>query len=197
MGKRITSLKNSIRKHRLYSLKDVALFIIITAAIHFAWKWWQVGFEFAPITQFMYDIMVAMASEVYRESSWIISGMIEIEKVEISLNMIFPEGSMMWVNSGCSGLKQMIQFTLLMLIFPGPWKKKLWFIPLGIAVMHLTNIFRIVGMALVVDNWPQHGDFSHDYIFRPFFYLVIFLLWVWWVEKLRLKKTHSQNNLTL
>ena len=185
MRKQIDFIKKSIRKHGLYSLKDVALFIIITLAIHFAWKWWQLSFEFAPITQFMYDLMVAMASEVYRESSWIISGMIEIEKAEISLNMIFPEGSMMWVNSGCSGLKQMIQFALLMLIFPGPWIKKLWFIPLGILVMHITNIFRIVGMAVVVDNWPQYGDFSHDYIFRPFFYLVIFLLWVWWVEKLR------------
>jgi exosortase/archaeosortase family protein len=176
-----------INKHRLYSLKDVALFIIITAAIHFAWKVWQNSFEYAPITQFMYDLMVLMSTEVYSESSWIISGFIEIETVEISLNMIFPEGSMMWVNSGCSGLKQMIQFALLMLIFPGPWKKKLWFIPLGIVVMHLTNIFRIVGMAAVINNWPQYGDFSHDYIFRPFFYLVIFLLWVWWVERLRRK----------
>jgi hypothetical protein len=36
-----------------------------------------------------------------------------------------------------------------------------------------------------MNNWPQHWDFSHDYLFRPFFYLVIFLLWVWWVEKIR------------
>jgi exosortase/archaeosortase family protein len=183
----LTSIKDFAKKQRLYSLKDVILFIIITLAIHYLWKWWQNSFEYAPITQFMYDLMVAMSTEVYRESSWIISGFIEIETVEISLNMIFPEGSMMWVNSGCSGLKQMIQFALLMLVFPGPWKKKLWFIPLGIAVMHITNIFRIVGMAVVVNNWPQYGDFSHDYIFRPFFYLIIFLLWVWWAEKLRRK----------
>src|SRR5210317_1426934 len=117
----LTPIKDFIKKQRLYSLKDVVLFIIITLAIHYLWKWWQNGFEYAPVTQFMYDLMVAMSTEVYRESSWIISGFIEIETVEISLNMIFPEGSMMWVNSGCSGLKQMMQFALLMLVFPGPW----------------------------------------------------------------------------
>ena len=183
----LTTIKEFGKKQRLYSLKDVFLFIIITLSIHYLWKWWQVSFEYAPITQFMYDLMVIMSTEVYRESSWIISGFIEIETVEISLNMIFPEGSMMWVNSGCSGLKQMIQFALLMLVFPGPWIKKLWFIPFGIVVMHITNIFRIVGMAVVVNNWPRYGDFSHDYIFRPLFYLIIFLLWVWWAEKLRSK----------
>ena len=185
MDRTKTSIGKYLKDQRLYGYKAVALFIIITVVIHFAWKFWQNSFEYAPITQFMYDLMVWMSTEVYRESSWIISGMIEIEKVETSLNMIFPEGSMMWVNSGCSGLKQMMQFALLMMVFPGPWKKKLWFIPLGLVIMHITNIFRIVGMAIVIDNWPQYGEFSHDYIFRPLFYVVIFLLWVWWVEKLR------------
>ena len=30
---------------------------------------------------------------------------------------------------------------------------------------------------------PDHWHFTHDWILRPFFYVVIFLLWVWWVEK--------------
>ena len=54
--------------------------------------------------------------------------------------------------------------------------------------MHLTNLFRMVGLAVVMNNWPEYWDFSHDNLFRPFFYLVIFLLWVWWVEKIRVPK---------
>jgi exosortase/archaeosortase family protein len=78
----------------------------------------------------------------------------------------------------------MIQFVLLFLIFPGPWRKKLWFIPLGLLIVHLTNLFRIAGLSVVTVTVPEYWDFSHDYLFRPFFYVVIFLLWVWWVEKL-------------
>jgi len=185
MGKRRTSIKEFIRKHKLEALKDVMLFIIITLVIHIAWRIWQTQFNYAPLRSFIYGLMDLLSAEVYRESAWIISGLIDIVRVDETMYMHFPNKAIMYVNNSCSGLKQMIQFALLMLIFPGPWKKKLWFIPLGVLIMHLTNIFRMVGLAVVMNNWPYQWDFFHDYIFRPFFYIVIFMLWVWWVEKIR------------
>jgi len=74
------------------------------------------------------------------------------------------------------------------MLFPGPWKKKLWFIPLGIAIIHLTNVLRIVGLAIVMNNWPWHFNFSHDLIFRPIFYVVIFALWLIWVERVHSRR---------
>jgi len=188
MRKYYNSVKQFIRKHKIEVLKDVALFIMITLAIHLVWRFWQLRFDYAPIHDFMYDLMGIMSAEVYRESAWLISGMIDIVKVDETMYMYFPNDAIMFVNNGCSGLKQMLQFTLLMLIFPGPWKKKLWFIPLGILIMHLTNLFRMVGLAVVMNNWPWQWHFSHDYIFRPLFYIVIFMLWVWWVERIRSRK---------
>ena len=188
MKKQITSIKEYVKKHRLSFLWDVFLFIIITLVIHLGWRFWQTRFEYEPIQDFMYGLMSIMTREVYYESAWIISQFIDIVRVDETMYMHFPNKAIMFVNMGCSGLKQMMQFTLLMLVFPGPWKHKLWFIPLGILIMHLTNLFRMVGLAVVMNNWPQHWDFSHDSLFRPFFYLVIFLLWVWWVEKIRVPK---------
>jgi len=188
MKKSIASINDFIIRHKLAVLKDVALFIIITLVIHIAWRIWQTQFEYAPIQDFMYSLMGMMAREVYYESAWIISGFIDIVRVDETLYMHFPNKAIMYVNNGCSGLKQMMQFTLLMMVFPGPWKKKLWFIPLGLLVMHLTNLFRMVGLAVVMNNWPQYWDFSHDNLFRPFFYVIIFLLWVWWVERIRNRK---------
>jgi exosortase/archaeosortase family protein len=74
-----------------------------------------------------------------------------------------------------------------MVLFPGPWKKKLWYIPIGLIVIHLTNIFRIIALSVIVMEWPQYWTFSHDWILRPFFYVVIFIMWVIWVEKFRTK----------
>ena len=183
----LAGIREFIRKHHLDSLKDVAIFIIITLVIHLVWKLWQTQFNYAPITDFMYGLMGMMAKEVYRESVWMIAGMYDIVRVDETMYIYFQDGDIMYVTRGCSGLKQMIQFALLMLVFPGPWKKKLWFIPLGIVIMHLTNLFRMVGLGVIMNNWPEHWHFSHDYIFRPLFYLVIFLLWVWWVERMRQK----------
>ena len=193
MGNVLISIKNFIRKHHLEVLKDVALFILITAVIHFAWRFWQTQFNYAPIKDFMYGLMGLMAAEVYRESVCVIYSILDITRVDETMYMYFPNQAIMYINDSCSGLKQMLQFGLLMLIFPGPWRKKLWFIPLGMLIMHLTNIFRMIGLAVIMNNWPWYWHVSHDYIFRPLFYLVIFLLWMFWVE--RMQKTEVRNQI--
>lgn len=188
----ISNIKAIIIRNRLHVLKDVLLFIIITVFIHISWRFWAVNFNYAPISKFMYDLMGLMAEEVYRESAWMIDGLLNIVRDDESMQIYFPNNCMIYVNSGCSGLKQILQFSLLIFLFPGPRMKKLWFIPLGVIIVHLTNVIRVVGLAMVMNYWPQHWDFSHDYVFRPLFYVVIFVLWVIWVE--RLKDKHSKSS---
>jgi exosortase/archaeosortase family protein len=184
MAGQYARIKQFIRKHRLHVLRDVALFILITLLIHFIWRFWQVHYNYAPVRDFMYGLMGLLSAEVYRESAWVISGFYDIVRVDETMHLYFPNECIMYVNDSCSGLKQMLQFALLMVVFPGPWKHKLWFIPMGIVVMHLTNLFRVIGLAVVMNHWPQYWEFSHDYLFRPFFYMVIFFMWVLWVEKI-------------
>ncbi|MDT8392765.1 MAG: archaeosortase/exosortase family protein [Bacteroidales bacterium] len=185
MAERLKKIKQFIKKHQLVVLKDVGLFVIITLLIHFVWRFWARGFDYAPIHNFMYDLMDVMAAEVYRESAAIISGLYDVVRIDDKMHIYFPNNSMMYVNAGCSGLKQILQYALLIFLFPGPWIKKLWYIPLGIIIIHITNVLRVVGLGMVMNYRPQYWDFSHDFIFRPLFYVVIFVLWVIWVEKLK------------
>ena len=183
----LEKISDFVRKHHLYVLKDVVIFILITLVIHFVWRFWAKQFNYAPINEFMYGFMDILAAEVYRESVWMIAGLYDIVSVDETMYMYFPNQCIMYINESCSGLKQMLQFSLLIMLFPGPWIKKLWFIPLGMIIIHLTNLFRVVGLAVVMNNWPQYWDFSHDYIFRPIFYVVIFALWLYWVERVNKK----------
>jgi exosortase/archaeosortase family protein len=183
-----TKLKTQefIRRHRLDVFTDVIFFIIITLIIHYAYRYWANQLDYAPVKQQIYDLEGEMAELVYYPSVWFVKNIlrIEITTVDQIKTMYFSNNGYIAVNRSCSGFKQILQFALLMLVFPGPWKRKLWFIPLGVFVVYLTNIFRITGLSVVIIAWPQYWDFSHDYLFRPFFYVVIFMLWVWWVEKL-------------
>lgn len=181
----VRKIKAFIERNRLYVLKDVAIFILITLVVHLLWRFWATGYNYQPIQHFMYGLMGSMAAEVYAQSAWIIDGILNVARDDENMYIYFANKSMIYVNSGCSGLKQIFQFFLLMLFFPGPWKKKLWFIPLGIIAVHITNVLRVVGLAFVMNYRPQYWDFSHDYVFRPLFYVVIFILWVVWVEKLK------------
>lgn len=179
------------RRHRLDVFKDVALFIIITLVIHYAFRYWAGELNYAPVGKTIHQLEGKMADVVYRQSAWFVHHVlpIEITTVDQINTMYFSNNGRIIVNRSCSGFKQVLQFALLILVFPGLWKRKLWFIPLGILVVHLTNLFRIIGLSVVIITLPQHWDFSHDYVFRPFFYVVIFMMWVWWVEKIGKPKT--------
>ena len=94
----------------------------------------------------------------------------------------------------CASLKQWLHWLFLMLLFPGPWKHKLWYIPAGLVIVEWTNVVRICGVLMMQIPWPNSFHIAHDYIFKVFFYLIIFLMWVIWVEcfKNKTKESHSQ-----
>jgi hypothetical protein len=43
-------------------------------------------------------------------------------------------------------------------------------------------------LAIVADNWPDKIHTAHDNYLRIMFYVVIFGLWLLWVEKIAVKK---------
>ena len=174
-----------IKKYHLDALHEVVIFCIITITIHFAYRYWANQLHYKPIFEIMDRAHESMVDIVFRQSSWFVDHVLNIPfTYEENKIMRFENGGFVGVNQGCSGLKPILQFVLLMLIYPGPWKRKLWFIPLGVIIVHLTNIFRICSLTVVTITIPQQWHLIHDYILRPFFYVVIFLLWVWWVERL-------------
>jgi exosortase family protein XrtF len=185
MKKLIAEINKIIKKYKLYVLKDVVIFIIITLTIHYSYRFWSNSTNYWPVENVMNQAHDEMTQIVFDQSVWIIDHVLRIPITTRDRTMLFEDSSFITINHGCSGLKPILQFVLLMLLFPGPWKHKAWFIPMGIVIVHLTNLFRITGLSVVTITVPEYWDFAHDNLFRPFFYVVIFLLWVWWVEKFR------------
>jgi exosortase/archaeosortase family protein len=84
----------------------------------------------------------------------------------------------------CTGIKQAYIFFCIIAFYRGPWLKKLWYIPLGLFVVYVFNIFRISFIVGVVGKHPDWFHFLHIYAFKYAFYLIIFLMWVLWEEKI-------------
>ncbi len=188
-----------IKKYHLDAFRDVAIFVTILLFFHFVWK----AFASNIFTVgFIRTSAQWLALQVYLESKWVI----ELVTSQITaFDQLYIGGSLrhnvfyyaanngyVSVNSSCSGLKQFYQWFFLMTLFPGPWKQKAWFIPMGLVVIHLVNVFRIIAMVFVTVYLAEYWDFIHDWILRPFFYVVMFMLWVWWNEKYHLKNTKKK-----
>lgn len=96
---------------------------------------------------------------------------------------------------GCTALKELYIFLMIMLLYCGPVRAKLWYTPLCLVVLYLYNLLRIGLIPWLAGNGYYTFDFWHE-VFRISYYGLIFLLWVGWNEhfvskqfiRLRLKR---------
>ena len=92
----------------------------------------------------------------------------------------------LWIGDPCNGLTLFALFTGFVIAYPGPVKKKLWYIPLGIICIHLLNVLRITALALIIYYFPDPEvlDFNHTYTFTILVYAFVLCLWYLWAVKL-------------
>lgn len=99
--------------------------------------------------------------------------------------ILYIDGSHgVWIGDPCNGLNLWVIFAIFVLAFPGPVKKKAWFIPLGLFLIHLANIIRVTWLTIISRDSPELLDFNHNYTFTIAVYGIVFVLWYWWAKKL-------------
>lgn len=89
------------------------------------------------------------------------------------------------VYEGCNGLNTAIVFVAFVLSFGRPTKKALWFIPLGFLIIHLVNLLRVIALYFVSVNFPGFFYFFHKYLFTAAIFVAIFILWYFWITRLK------------
>ena len=87
-----------------------------------------------------------------------------------------------FVGNPCNGLVLYALFAGFVLAYPGPGRRKLWFIPVGILGIYLLNVVRVAALALNHFYAHQSVDFNHHYTFTFVVYGCIFLLWMLWAR---------------
>lgn len=89
-----------------------------------------------------------------------------------------------WVGAACDGLVLYVLFGGFVLAYPGPAGRKLWYIPLGIALIYALNVLRVAALALNQHYAPNSLNFNHHYTFSFVVYACIFGLWMLWARRL-------------
>lgn len=173
-------------RHR--HLREVFWFAVITLAIHYSYRFWAIHLDYRPIAPWMHDLQQTLTRWVFHQTAWVDRHLLGISFQTSGQTLTFDNGSWISVNESCAGDKQILQFMLLLLIYPGPWRHKLWFIPAGMVIIHLTNVLRIVLLSLVSVAKPEWWHLAHNTVLRGLFYVVILALWIVWVERVNKKQ---------
>jgi exosortase/archaeosortase family protein len=86
------------------------------------------------------------------------------------------------IRNFCLGIDMMAMFTALVISFPGKWKNRFWFIPLGLMGIHAINILRVTILCVTTIYFDHHQFIDHHNIFNGLATLFIFLMFVKWVK---------------
>lgn len=101
------------------------------------------------------------------------------------------------IGDPCDGFSLFALFFIFIITYPGPWKQKLWYIPMGLLAIHLINAMRITALAILLKEHWQWVEFNHNYTFTIIVYGMVFLLWWYWAKKfaspwLKAKEAHAK-----
>ena len=88
-----------------------------------------------------------------------------------------------WIGEPCNGVKLFGVFSIFIIAFPGRLKSKIWFIPIGILIIHFANVIRIAILTVISSNNPKILDFNHNVTFQVIIYSIILILWFVWINK--------------
>lgn len=181
----IKKIKELYQDKRYTSTIDVALFILLIFSFHFLYLGWQAT-NYFPISGLIAKLFDSASTLLFNQSCWVLEHIFNIDIIthKHTIGVINSNDTYSLINVApeCTSLKQWLHWLFLMLLFPGPWKHKLWYIPLGLVIIEFINVIRVVGITLCMIPFPNHFDFFHNYLFKTMFYFFIFIMWVIWVE---------------
>lgn len=99
-----------------------------------------------------------------------------------SVDIIKNGQKVIGVYEGCNSINVMIVFVAFVIAFRGRLKQVFWFLPVGLVVIYLANLIRVGLLYFIAQYWSHYFYYFHKYLFTAFIYLIVFALWLWWMN---------------
>lgn len=94
---------------------------------------------------------------------------------------------------GCNVISVLILFLAFIFAFYAGLKTFL-FAAFGVIFLHVINVLRIVGLNILLVEFPQYSKIGHDYLFPAIIYGSVVLLWLIWIKFYALKPVENEDS---
>jgi len=160
----------------------VARFLFVALGLYLLWQLVYHGMlhPWGGVDRFVINQLVWLAGGILEAMGY---ELLPEPRVDLERYIGVQGGSHLWIGDPCNGVPLFAAFSIFILAFPGPWRIKAWFIPLGILLIHVLNAIRVAVLCIVVTINYDWLNFNHDYTFYVVVYGAVFLLWAWWVKR--------------
>ena len=102
---------------------------------------------------------------------------------EPSMKVIINGKYVARVIEGCNSMSVIILFISFVIAFAGKLKTTLFYILAGSVLIYVVNLLRIVFLSVGLYHYPWRREELHTVIFPLIIYGMVFLLWMFWVNR--------------
>ena len=111
---------------------------------------------------------------------------------EPSMKLIVNDKYIARVVEGCNSISVIILFLSFMIAFAGNFKRTFLYAFSGIVLIYTVNLARIVILSIGLYHYPWRRDILHTVIFPMIIYGMVFILWMFWVNRFtKINKSHD------
>ncbi|GAA4893379.1 hypothetical protein GCM10023311_17370 [Flaviramulus aquimarinus] len=84
---------------------------------------------------------------------------------------------------GCNAISVIVLFMSFIVAFSGTLKTTFFYILSGAVLIYTVNVLRIVILIIGMYHYPEYEDVMHTVVFPAIIYGMVFLLWIFWVNR--------------
>lgn len=111
---------------------------------------------------------------------------------EPSMKLIINSKYTARIIEGCNSISVVVLFISFVVAFSGKIKETILFILSGSVLIYVVNLLRIVILSAGIYHYPDNSEFLHNVVFPAIIYGIVFLLWMFWVN--RFSKLGTEDN---
>jgi len=108
---------------------------------------------------------------------------IEPHPNEASMKLIINNKFVARIIEGCNSISIIILFVSFIIAFSGKFKTTFFYLLFGCVMIYAVNLIRIVILTIGLYNYPWRREILHSVIFPLIIYGLVFLLWMFWVNR--------------
>ena len=116
---------------------------------------------------------------------------IEPHETEPSMKLIIRKKFVARVVEGCNSISVIILFISFIIAFSGKFKTTIFYLLAGSTLIYIVNLTRIVILSIGLYHYPWRREILHTVIFPAIIYGMVFVLWMFWVNRFSNLKTKN------
>ena len=174
-------MKSLIVKYKSV-IRFILTFILVYALLSVGYKLYL---DFSKNSVYYPDYITNLVS---RQSEDILNVMgynayVEPHPEEPTMKLIINNKYIARIIEGCNSISVIILFLSFIMAFSGKPKTTFLYMLFGSVLIYIVNLCRIVILSVGLYHYPWRKDILHTVIFPGIIYGMVFLLWIFWVNR--------------